>query len=77
MYLLFVDRFLVRAGTRHGRAYGVAVSSCPRHFNPISSVSVTPMVFTAHKVSARQYQIGLKTFKTCEVCWLKVEQCER
>ena len=75
MYLLFIDRFLVRAATRHGRVYRVAVSSCARNF--VCSISVTPLVFTAYKVSGRQHQIGLKAFGNCEVCWLKVEQCER
>ena len=77
MYLLFVDRFFVKAATRHGRVYRLAVLSCPRDCKPISSMSVTPLVFTTHKVSGRQHQIGLKTFETCEVCWLKVEQGER
>ena len=53
------------------------VSSCLPDFNPISSVSVTPLVFIAHKVSGRQHQISLKTFETCEVCLLKVEKWER
>ena len=67
----------MRAATRHGWIYCVAVSFCPRHFKPICSVSVTPLVFTALKVSGRQHQIGLKAFENCEVCWLKVEQWER
>ena len=53
------------------------VSSCLPDFKPISSVSVTPLVFTAHKVSGQQHQISLKAFETCEVCLLKVEQWER
>ena len=46
-----VESFDFQAATRHARAYFVTVSSC-------ASMSATPLVFTAHKVSGRQHEIG-------------------